>query len=172
MKSFLKITRKLVLTDYNQSLFQKYAKLVKWGIKDDPYCSLCSGKQTVKHVLSCCKTALSQGRYTQRHDQVLKVLEEAIEFNTVYIRGRRAKTTAVFCSAGGKSCWPNIRFLLTKFKEDNKTCADDQECIVNLPDKGSYPDVIKRVQLKPGIELHSEAAKTMYLIDLTVRMQD
>ena len=144
------------------------ANLVKWGVKDDPSCPLCSGKQTVEHVLSCCKIALSQGRYTWRHNQVLKVLVEAIEFNMAHFRGRQAETALVFRSSGGKSCWPRTRVPLSKSKEDDMASAEDLECIADLPGKGSYPDLIKRTQLRPDIVLHSKAGKTMYLIELTV----
>ncbi|GFO06785.1 reverse transcriptase [Plakobranchus ocellatus] len=50
------------------------ANLVRWGKKDDPTCPLCQGRQTTEHVLSSCKVALSQGRYTWRHNRVLQEL--------------------------------------------------------------------------------------------------
>ncbi|GFN80234.1 polyprotein [Plakobranchus ocellatus] len=52
-------------------LLPSNANLVRWGKKDDPTCPLCQGRQTTEHVLSSCKVALSQGRYTCRHNRVL-----------------------------------------------------------------------------------------------------
>ncbi|GFN86204.1 reverse transcriptase [Plakobranchus ocellatus] len=47
-------------------------------MKDDPTCPLCQGRQTTEHVLSSCKVALSQGRYTWRHNRVLQEFASAI----------------------------------------------------------------------------------------------
>ncbi|MDF5005192.1 hypothetical protein P3575_24320, partial [Vibrio parahaemolyticus] len=38
-----------------------------------------SGTATLRHILSGCKVSLSQGRYTWRHNQVLKCLAASIE---------------------------------------------------------------------------------------------
>jgi hypothetical protein len=40
------------------------ANLVKWGRTEDTQCPLCKERQTLEHVLSACRVALSQGRYT------------------------------------------------------------------------------------------------------------
>ncbi|GFN97226.1 reverse transcriptase [Plakobranchus ocellatus] len=53
-------------------LLPSNANLVPWGKKDDPACPLCQGRQTTEHVLSSCKVALSQGRYTWKHNRVLQ----------------------------------------------------------------------------------------------------
>ncbi|GFO47901.1 polyprotein [Plakobranchus ocellatus] len=45
-------------------LLPSNANLVRWRKKDDPTCPLCQGRQTTEHVMSSCKVALSQGRYT------------------------------------------------------------------------------------------------------------
>ncbi|GFN74305.1 reverse transcriptase [Plakobranchus ocellatus] len=49
-----------------------YANLVRWAMKDDPTRPLCQGKQTKEHILSSCKEALGQGRYTWRYNRVLQ----------------------------------------------------------------------------------------------------
>ena len=117
------------------------SNLIKWGRKDDPSCLLCNGKQTLEHLLSFSKKTLLQGRYTWGHNQLLKVRVKAIEFNIAHIWVRRAETTVVFRyhSVGQK-----IRVPLTKIKEGAMACADDLECIPNLPGKCSYPEVIKK----------------------------
>ncbi|GFO23787.1 polyprotein [Plakobranchus ocellatus] len=66
-------------------LLPSNANLVRWGKKDDPTGPLCQGRQTTEHVLSSCKVALSQGRYTSRHNRVLQELAS--------IRFQRTKTT-------------------------------------------------------------------------------
>ncbi|GFN92639.1 reverse transcriptase [Plakobranchus ocellatus] len=59
-------------------LLPSNATPVRWGKKDDPTCPLCQGRQTTEHVLSSCKVALSQGRYTWRHNRVLQELASVI----------------------------------------------------------------------------------------------
>ena len=54
--------------------------LTLWKLSEDPTCQLCKDQPAyLRHVLSACKTALSEGRYTWRHNQVLKVLANDIE---------------------------------------------------------------------------------------------
>ncbi|GFN77390.1 reverse transcriptase [Plakobranchus ocellatus] len=59
-------------------LLPSKANLVRWGKKEDPTCPLCQGRQTTEHVLSSCKVALSEGRYTCRHNRVLQELASVI----------------------------------------------------------------------------------------------
>ncbi|GFO02079.1 reverse transcriptase [Plakobranchus ocellatus] len=54
------------------------ANMVRWGKKDDPTYPPCQGRQTTEHVLSSCKVALSEGRYTWRHNRVLQELASVI----------------------------------------------------------------------------------------------
>ncbi|GFS22328.1 reverse transcriptase [Elysia marginata] len=75
---------------------------VRWGKGDDPTCPLCHGRQTTENVLSSCKVALSQGRYTWRHNRVLQEFASVIStskgqfkppsssftFHNIYNRGR------------------------------------------------------------------------------------
>ena len=52
--------------------------LKRWHITTEPNCSLCSVKIcTTAHVLSGCKVALTQGKYTFRHDSILIVLHNS-----------------------------------------------------------------------------------------------
>ncbi|XP_058852600.1 uncharacterized protein LOC131699533, partial [Acipenser ruthenus] len=48
-------------------------------VGEDPSCPLCSSPATLRHILTGCKVALSQGRFTWRHDQVLRCLALALE---------------------------------------------------------------------------------------------
>ena len=46
---------------------------------EDQTCPLCPTPATLRHIMTGCKTSLTQGRYTWRHNQVLKCLAAAIE---------------------------------------------------------------------------------------------
>ena len=50
--------------------------LARWGRRIDKACHMegCNATGTLGHLLSCCKVMLEQGRYTYRHDSVLKCL--------------------------------------------------------------------------------------------------
>ena len=55
------------------------SNLKRWHIVSESNCSLCSVKVcTAAHVLSGCKIALQQGRFTFRHDSILRVLEKSL----------------------------------------------------------------------------------------------
>ena len=55
--------------------------LRRWGKRVSDVCPLCRGssKQTLNHILSSCSSALNQGRFTWRHDSVLKTLFSFVE---------------------------------------------------------------------------------------------
>ena len=52
------------------------ANLVRWKRSTDPLCHLCSSglPQTNKHVLSNCNSPVALQRYTNRHDDILRIL--------------------------------------------------------------------------------------------------
>lgn len=52
--------------------------LFSWGLIDTPACLLCQKRGSLEHILSCCPKALGERRYLWRHDQVLRVITEAI----------------------------------------------------------------------------------------------
>ena len=54
--------------------------LARWKIQAQPSCALCgSANATVKHILNGCPTALSDGRYTWRHDSILLELTRQLK---------------------------------------------------------------------------------------------
>ncbi|KAL6455748.1 hypothetical protein MHYP_G00355990 [Metynnis hypsauchen] len=55
------------------------SNLSQWYGSDES-CHLCNAPNpSLQHILSSCKTALAQGRYRWRHDQVLRKLAEVLE---------------------------------------------------------------------------------------------
>ena len=75
--------------------------LARWNMKVPPSCPLCQQAAcTTKHVLSCCKTALNQGRYTWRHDRALLITAE-------FIKHHRADAS-VYCDLPGFRATDNL----------------------------------------------------------------
>ena len=70
---------------------------LKLWVNGDPLCLLYSGIATLKHILSVCKVSLSQGRYTWRHNQVLRSLAAGIEDKRrqVKLGGSKVKRVAI-----------------------------------------------------------------------------
>ena len=68
--------------------------LARWNMKVSPSCPLCQQNScTTKHVLSCCNTALKQGRYTWRHDRALQIIAD-------FIKNHRTDAT-IYCDLPG-----------------------------------------------------------------------
>ena len=49
-----------------------------WRKKESDACPLCGERQTLIHVLNCCRVAQDLRRYNQRHDLVLGVIADAV----------------------------------------------------------------------------------------------
>ena len=83
-KSYLyalpKGTMKFILNSTIDTLPTK-TNLKLWGLSGSDKCKLCGRKETTKHILSACDTALNQGRYTFRHNRVLKQITNNIDTN-------------------------------------------------------------------------------------------
>ena len=146
------------------------SNLVLWGMKAEATCELCSKYANLKHILSSCSVALSQGRYRWRHDQVLKELARVVDST------RLKKTTA--------KVYGNIKFVKegARNHKNNKTIhkdgasilskADDWKIDVDLHKKLVFPQNIVTTSLRPDIVLHSLEAKTVLIIELTVPWEE
>ncbi|XP_059905299.1 inactive dipeptidyl peptidase 10-like [Gadus macrocephalus] len=74
---------------------------------EDPTCALCPTPGTLKHILTGCKTSLTQGHYTWRHNQVFKNLAAALESkwnttNSLPLRATNPITAPTFIREGQK----------------------------------------------------------------------
>jgi hypothetical protein len=99
------------------------------GLIRDGTCPLCHKQsQTVFHVLNNCETALRLGRYTDRHNAVLKLIVEQIKSGL--------PDTIVWCDLEGYSdtqCHPAWRPLLANARPDIVIWhSDDKMSLVEL----------------------------------------
>ena len=53
--------------------------LTKWKLSQGRSCGMCGEPQTLKHVISSCREALGSGRYTWRHNEVLKEIVKVFD---------------------------------------------------------------------------------------------
>ena len=148
-------------------LLPSNANLVRWGKKEDPTCPLCQGRQTTAHVLSSCKIALSQGRYTWRHNRVLQELATII--NTA--RGEPTlpeENALVFKTEGGTKSWHGKPIKTTNQRRCLLDGCDDWEVSADLPEWESHPIIIKETRLRPDIVIHSASTQQLIMVELTI----
>ena len=60
--------------------------LRRWCIQSDVKCTLCDSiRPTTAHILGDCPVALTQQKYTHRHDQVLYLLASKLKLVTIHL---------------------------------------------------------------------------------------
>ena len=76
-------------------------------------CKLCGGNGTLAHILSGCSVALSQGRYTWRHNQVLRQIALCVDAKRKAHNNQvqREGTGIQFVKAGEKKASTQMRSL-------------------------------------------------------------
>ena len=132
-------------------------------------CQLCGGVGSMAHILSGCPTALGQGRYRWRHDQVLKEIAHHVE-------GRRKE--------GNKSLGTRrtqIEFIKPGEKRQNKEKKEMDSFLDGSTDWNMQVDLDKRLRipvevaptdLRPDLILVSNSSKKMGVMELTVPNED
>ena len=131
-------------------------------------CKLCGGNGTLTHILSGCKIALAQGRYTWRHNQVLRqiVLFVDAKCRSHNSQRRREEKRIQFVVAGEKKapqrCSPGS-FL---------DGANDWKLMADLDGNLKFPIQVADSNQRPDMILLSESTKRIGLIELTVPSED
>ncbi|GFN91962.1 polyprotein [Plakobranchus ocellatus] len=148
-------------------LLPSNANLVRWGKKDDPTCPLCQGRQSTEHVLSSCKVALSQGRYTWRHNRVLQELASVISTAKGEIHPSSTSST-VFTTEGGVKKWHEGSITINAHRKGLLVGCNDWALSADLPELERHPDVIRKTALRPDIEIHSASTQQIIMVELTV----
>ena len=140
------------------------SNLHRWKLIEEPKCVLCSNPtSTVSHVLSACKIALNQGRYTYRHDSILSVLVCCInEFLSAYQPKLSSKPNHIQFVRAGEKCRKKNGF------EGILHSADDWSLISDSSDKKLVvPPYLAITTLRPDILLISKKQKQVAIIELT-----
>ena len=139
--------------------------LKRWHITTEADCSLCSVKVcTTAHVLSGCKVALSQGRYTFLHDSILRVLHNSLSKFLSLMSPVKAclSLSSCFVKQGKRLCFskkkPHVGILHES--SDWKLSVDFDSSLV-------FPSFIAITSSRPDIVIYSVLKKTVILIELT-----
>ena len=140
-----------------------------WYNTEEHKCALCGEKGTLYHILSACKVALAQGRYTYRHNKVLRALAEMVE-------NERLKNNAIkgsqnfsinFVKEGQKG-------TLGRRRKDKSYFGTSKDWImrVDLDKQLKIPEQIARTRKRPDMILYSYEIKHIVMIELTVPHED
>ena len=144
-------------------------------VGEDPSCPLCSSPATLRHILTGCKVALSQGRFTWRHDQVLRCLALALEdkrnmtnkLPPVPSKHYTQKTT--FLRPGEQ---PPRKGVKTNPRPGQLEAARDWKMLADVGQRLIFPPEIATTNLRPDIVLWSGSARLVHLVELTVPWED
>ena len=139
------------------------SNLKRWRISSEACCNLCGKKIcTTAHVLSACKTALTQGRYTFRHDSVLRELLAAIKkFSNEIASPPQAVHKIKFVKAG----------MPTSSQKSKPTGllhhTRDWLFMSDLDSGFIFPGHIAITSLRPDLIVFSNSVKRIIIIELT-----
>ena len=152
------------------------SNLVRWKISDNDQCACGNAKGTLRHILTNCQWGLNKpvgdGRYLWRHDQVLKILWEAIEQRIVEINETDAPKIEIirskipFIREGQKS------YLKPKGK---KVVVNDEwegtwNAETDLTGNLSLPFVDSRQ--RPDVILYNQDRMRFIAVELTICWED
>ena len=145
--------------------------LQKWGLVEDTKCGLCGGTETLHHVLSNCTYALANGRYTWRHNQVLREVCEAAKAAVSKANSRTiANQRKIYFLREGfahlckKRCQTPRRDILAE--------ANDWTVAADLEGMRHYPQVLIESGKRPDLVLVSSSTDAIILVELTVPWED
>ena len=119
---------------------------------------------TVAHILGACKVSLLQGKYTFRHDTVLRQVIEALKTSISNMKEAvpvSAKSSIVFVKKGAKV--PGKRTPPVGILHH----PSDWVLLANLNSNYCFPLHIAFTQLRPDITIFSNSLTKVNLIELT-----
>lgn len=120
-----------------------------------------------------CKTSLTQGCYTWRHNQVLKSLASTLEDKRRYINALQPPVfnppwTTAFVREGAKV----TRTSSTPSERGQLCSARDWKLLLNIDRQLVFPPEIATTTLRPDLVLWFPSLKKVYIIELTVPWED
>lgn len=135
---------------------------------EDPTCPLCPSPATLRHILTGCKTSLTQGRYTWRHNQVLKSLAAALETKRSNINSSPRASNSIKAQTFIREGQPKPKHPPTKPKLGKLGMAQDWKMLVDIGQQLIFPPEIAATTLRPDLVLWSPSLKAVNIIELTV----
>ena len=145
------------------------ANLVRWKVTDEDKC-MCGQYGTLRHTLSGCKMGLDGGRYKWRHDQVLRVIVNALKGKMDEINAGKLPTKTVQGEvkfhAAGKGVQNQKPGVRAKRVDRRWEGAPSWEIDSDL-DKALIFPIVPTMQ-RPDVVIWNRAKKVVHLLELTV----
>ena len=137
----------------------------RWRITAEAKCTLCSKDVCITaHILGACKVSLHQGRYTFRHDTVLRKIEESLKSFILNIKQTvpiSPKSSIKFVKKGTKVLHKRTPPVGILHK------ASDWVLLADIDSNYCFSIHIAFTQLKPDIAIFSNVLRKVILIELT-----
>ena len=145
------------------------SNLRRWGLNQNASCKLCSKPAaTGKHILSGCRVALNQNRYTWRHNNILLCIQRDLCGRISQANRNPARAQAIppisssFVKSGKKKSAKSIspkRSLLCG--------ASDWSMVIDLDSTIAFPISDVPTSVRPDIVIFSKLTKTVIWGELT-----
>lgn len=133
-------------------------------------CHLChSQNPSLKHILSSCRTALTQGRYRWRHDRVLRKLVEILEARRLEVNKASpvpSQGRIHFVRQGDQ-----VQSTISK-AWSLLTPGAEWALMADLDQQLRFPREITLTSLRPDIIFWSSHTKTVIMVELTVPWEE
>ena len=142
------------------------SELKRWKLTNEASCFLCNKDTcTTSDILGACKFALSHGRFTFRHDNVLRIIISNIRSSVKNIKSSVPTLKQPII----------IKFVKKRTRVKNKNSspsgilhqASDWVLLGHLHGTSSFPPHIAFTDLRPDITIFSSKLKRVILIELT-----
>ena len=165
MENFERITNKSVRKWLGMS--RRLSKVALYGKGFLKFCKLCTDVGSLKHILSGCKTSLSQGCFMWRHNLVLKSLtclfeNKLVEVNSSLVIDRDRRIS--FVQEGPKSGHQECTNSTGK--------AQDWSWLADVRRQLQVPKCIVVAAMRPDMVLYSECECIVYFIELMIPFED
>jgi len=148
------------------------ANLSTWYDDQSDCCHSCGKRGNLQHILSSCPTSLASGKYTWRHNNVLKVVVQAVSERVQKVNisdeGSSAPRFINFVKEGSSSGSHGI----SSKRRNILTSAKDWEVISDLGGEGTFPSDIAITNLRPDVVIWSPSQRQVILGELTVPWED
>ena len=139
--------------------------LLRMGLVSDAKCSLCGVERCgIRHILSGCSFMLGQGRYLFRHNNVLRIIADAIQSflqrNKVISDGVKKIHFVKECDSRREKKGRKPEFGLLHKARDFQLSMDLQKLL-------KYPEHIAVSGKRPDIVIYSNSLKSVIHVELT-----
>ena len=144
-----------------------------WGFKQSASCCLCAHEKcTLHHILSNCPKALTQQRYTWRHDSVLQQIHSALSFHITQLNSSTNDSKPLHISQCFVKAGSSNYIVRTKKTGHKRTTvldgAQDWKLLADFHNNNYvFPPEILSTNLRPDILIWSQKKHKVIILELT-----